>query len=162
MKPVRWRVYITLFFLASEIDVLLGKPSRKLRKLGKQTLKTTPKLTRQEWEQLHKFEDALKSEDGKLLFTNSWAVQLDPAEIKVADRIARKHGFINYGQVCKVVFYVIGLRVSGLNAINPDYKVNEAASCRKSGLRFSFATSPKSGLRFSFATSPKSGLASGR
>ncbi|XP_074626751.1 PC3-like endoprotease variant B [Acropora palmata] len=99
MKPVRWRVYITLFFLASEIDCLLGKPSRKLRKLGKQTLKTTPKLTRQEWEQLHKFEDALKSEDGKLLFTNSWAVQLDPAEIKVADRIARKHGFINYGQV---------------------------------------------------------------
>lgn len=147
MKPVRWRVCITLFFLALEIDVLLGKPSRKLRKRGKQTLKTTPKLTRQEWEQLHKFEDALKSEDGKLLFTNSWAVQLDPAEIKVADRIARKHGFINYGQVCEVVFfYVIGLRVPGLNAINPDYKVNEAASCRKLRLRFAFAISLKLSL----------------
>ena len=99
MKPVRWRVYITLFFLVSEIAVLLGKPAKKSRKRGKRTLESTPKLTRREWEQLHKFEDALKNDDGELMFTNSWAVKLDPAEIKVADRIAKKHGFTNYGQV---------------------------------------------------------------
>ena len=107
MKPVRWHFYITLFFLSSEIAVLLGKPPRRLRKHGKQTPKSAPKLTRREWEQLHKFEDALKSENGELMFTNSWAVQLDPAEIKVADRIAKKHGFINYGQVCKVVIFML-------------------------------------------------------
>ncbi|KAJ7394411.1 hypothetical protein OS493_000220 [Desmophyllum pertusum] len=99
MKPVRWRVYITLFFLVSEIAVLLGKPAKKSRKRGKRTLESTPKLTRREWEQLHKFEDALKNDHGDLMFTNSWAVKLDPAEIKVADRIAKKHGFTNYGQV---------------------------------------------------------------
>ena len=44
------------------------------------------------------------------MFTNSWAVKLDPAEIKVADRIAEKHGFINYGQVGNVysLCYVCG------------------------------------------------------
>ena len=99
MKPVRWRVYVALFFLVSEIAIVLGKSVKKSRRRGKQTLESTPKLTRREWEQLHKFEDALKSESGELLYTNSWAVKLDPAEIKVADRIAKKHGFINYGQV---------------------------------------------------------------
>ena len=102
MRPLRWRTYITLFFLLSEIAILLGKPAKKSRKRGKRTLETTLKLTRREWEQLHKFEDALKSDTGELMFTNSWAVKLDPAEIKVADRIAEKHGFINYGQVGKV------------------------------------------------------------
>lgn len=110
MKPLRWRAYITLLFLLSETAILLGKPARKSRKRGKRTLESTPKLTRREWEQLHKFEDALKSESGELMFTNSWAVKLDPAEIKVADRIAEKHGFINYGQVGNVysLFYLCG------------------------------------------------------
>lgn len=110
MKPLRWRAYITLLFLLSETAILLGKPTRKSRKRGKRTLESTPKLTRREWEQLHKFEDALKSESGELMFTNSWAVKLDPAEIKVADRIAEKHGFINYGQVGNVysLCYVCG------------------------------------------------------
>lgn len=107
MKPVRWRVYITLFFLTSEIAVLLGKPAKKSRKRGKRTLESTPKLTRREWEQLHKFEDALKNDNGELMFTNSWAVKLDPAEIKVADRIAKKHGFTNYGQVRLVFFFML-------------------------------------------------------
>ncbi|EDO38851.1 predicted protein [Nematostella vectensis] len=33
------------------------------------------------------------------MFTNSWAVQLDSAEVEAADRIAAKHGFTNLGQV---------------------------------------------------------------
>ena len=113
MKPVRWRVYITLIFLVSEIAVLLGKPAKKSRKRGKRTLESTPKLTRREWEQLHKFEDALKNDNGELMFTNSWAVQLDPAEIKVADRIAKKHGFTNYGQVRLGFFFILKLQFWG-------------------------------------------------
>ena len=113
MKPVRWRVYITLFFLVSEIAVLFGKSAKKSRKRRQQTLKSTPKLTRREWEQLHKFEDALKSENGELLFTNSWAVKLDPAEIKVADRIAKKHGFVNYGQVREFSIFMLFCGCSG-------------------------------------------------
>ena len=59
-----------------------------------------PKLTKEEWKQIHKFEDALKDEEGKLFYTDSWAVQLtDPAEVEVADRIAAKHGFVNLGKV---------------------------------------------------------------
>lgn len=107
MKPVRWRVYITLLILASEIAALLGKPAKKSRKSGRRIFDTTPKLTRREWEELHKFEDALKNDNGELMFTNSWALKLDPAEIKVADRIAKKHGFINYGQVGKLEFFFI-------------------------------------------------------
>ena len=59
-----------------------------------------PKLTKEEWKQIHKFEDALKDEEGKLFYTDSWAVQMtDPAEVEVADRIAAKHGFANLGKV---------------------------------------------------------------
>ena len=59
-----------------------------------------PKLTKEEWKQIHKFEDALKDEEGKLFYTDSWAVQMtDPAEVQVADRIAAKHGFVNLGKV---------------------------------------------------------------
>jgi hypothetical protein len=68
----------------------------KDEKLGKE-----PKLTKQEWQQIHKFEDALKDEEGKLFYTDSWAVQFtDPAEVELADRIAAKHGFVNLGKVC--------------------------------------------------------------
>lgn len=137
MKPVRWRAYITLFFLVSEIAVLLGKPAKKSRKRGKRTLESTPKLTRREWEQLHKFEDALKSDNGELMFTNSWAVKfVDPAEIKVADRIAEKHGFINYGQVrgvfslCLIFCGCSGLEIK--RQYNSVYPVVYAS--RKSGI----------------------------
>lgn len=60
-----------------------------------------PTLTKAEWRQIHKFEDALKDEEGKLFYTDSWAVRLpDEAELEVADKIAEKHGFINLGKVC--------------------------------------------------------------
>lgn len=59
-----------------------------------------PKLTKTEWRELHKFEDALKDEEGKLFYTDSWGVQLaDLAEVEAADRIAAKYGFVNLGQV---------------------------------------------------------------
>lgn len=32
-------------------------------------------------------------------FSNTWAVHVDPPKKKVADRIAKKHGFINIGKV---------------------------------------------------------------
>ena len=81
-----------------------GRPSNsKGQKFGKTRYETSSKelkLTKEEWKQLHKFEDALKDEEGKLFYTDSWAVQLaDLAEVEVADRIAAKHGFVNLGQV---------------------------------------------------------------
>ena len=33
-------------------------------------------------------------------YTNSWAVHIENGEPQVADRIAKRHGFINLGQVC--------------------------------------------------------------
>ena len=59
-----------------------------------------PQLKKKEKEYLAKIEDALQNEEGSLLYTNSWAVQLHQAEVAQADRIADKHGFENMGQVC--------------------------------------------------------------
>ncbi|XP_057306500.1 PC3-like endoprotease variant B [Hydractinia symbiolongicarpus] len=56
-------------------------------------------LSKRDKEYLAKLEDSLQSKEGKILFTNSWAVQLDPAEVAQADRIAEKHGFENLGQI---------------------------------------------------------------
>lgn len=58
-----------------------------------------PQLSKRDKEYLSKLEDALQSKEGKILYTNSWAVQLNPAEVAQADRIAEKHGFENLGQV---------------------------------------------------------------
>jgi len=104
MKPRLWlQIVVFIFFILqlSSIESKSQKYSRPRREL-KRVRQRKPKLTRTEWEQLHKFEDALKSEDGNLYYTNSWAVQLDPAELEVADRLAKKHGFENLGQVCVV------------------------------------------------------------
>lgn len=86
--------------------VLEGHPKSKSRKKHFTTLRQRyarskqPVLSSEEWKQLHKLEDALKTEEGELMYTNSWAVKLvDPAEIEVADKIAAKHGFQNLGQV---------------------------------------------------------------
>ncbi|XP_002160973.1 PC3-like endoprotease variant B isoform X1 [Hydra vulgaris] len=56
-------------------------------------------LTKNDKVYLGKLEDALQSKEGKLLYTNSWAVQLNPAEVAQADRIANNHGFENLGQI---------------------------------------------------------------
>jgi hypothetical protein len=104
MKPRLWVYSTLLVFFIFRISSLESH-KRKSRKLNGWTRKIRHKnstLTRKEWEELHKFEDALKSEDGKLFFTNSWAVQLDPAELEVADRLAEKHGFENLGQVSRM------------------------------------------------------------
>ena len=58
-----------------------------------------PQLSKHDKEYLGKLEDALQSKKGRMLYTNSWAVQLNPAEVAQADRIAEKHGFENLGQV---------------------------------------------------------------
>lgn len=58
-----------------------------------------PQLTKRDKEYLSKLEDALQNKDGMMMYTNSWAVQLNPAEVAQADRIAYKHGFENLGQV---------------------------------------------------------------
>lgn len=102
MKPrlwVHWTVVILYIFGISSLEGRKYKPRFNRNGSSRKTRHKTPKLTRKEWEQLHRFEDALKSEDGKLLYTNSWGVQLDPAELEVADRLAEKHGFENLGQV---------------------------------------------------------------
>ena len=96
--------------LAVWLCFLLNATARPSKKNGKKRYhvkdnnsEDEPKLTKKEWKQIHKFEDALKDEEGKLFYTDSWAVQLtDPAEVKVADRIAAKHGFVNLGQVCEL------------------------------------------------------------
>ena len=64
-------------------------------------------LTKNDKIYLGKLEDALQSKEGKLLYTNSWAVQLNPAEVAQADRIADKHGFENLGQVIFFFFSFI-------------------------------------------------------
>ena len=59
----------------------------------------SPQLTKRDKDYLGKLEDALQGKKGRMLYTNSWAVQLNPAEVAQADRIAEKHGFENLGQV---------------------------------------------------------------
>lgn len=103
MKPrvwIHWTLVLVFIFGISSLEGRKFKPRFKNRNgSNRKPRHKTSKLTRKEWEQIHKFEDALKSEDGKLLYTDSWGVQLDPAELEVADRLARKHGFENLGQV---------------------------------------------------------------
>ncbi|CAF99545.1 unnamed protein product, partial [Tetraodon nigroviridis] len=43
---------------------------------------------------------------GQKLYTNTWAVHV-PGGQEVADRVANKHGFINYGHVSSVCFFVL-------------------------------------------------------
>lgn len=38
-------------------------------------------------------------ESDKIHFTNSWAVHIENSSIDVANQLAEKHGFINFGQV---------------------------------------------------------------
>ena len=60
---------------------------------------TAPQLTKADKRHLAKLEDALTSRKGKLIFTNSWAVQLNPEQVASADQIAKRNGFHNVGQV---------------------------------------------------------------
>lgn len=90
------------FVLDADARPSKGKGRKRARKKSDGPIKE-PKLTKDEWRQIHKFEDALKDEEGKLFYTDSWAVQMtDPAEVEVADRIAAKHGFVNLGKVCSL------------------------------------------------------------
>merc|ERR1711962_1096094 len=49
-----------------------------------------PQLSSRDKAYLGKLEDALQSKRGRMMYTNSWAVQLNPAEVAQADRIAEK------------------------------------------------------------------------
>lgn len=60
---------------------------------------TAPQLTKADKRHLARLEDALTSKKGKLIFTNSWAVQLNPEQVASADEIAKRNGFHNMGQV---------------------------------------------------------------
>lgn len=60
---------------------------------------TAPQLSGKDKLYLAKIEDALTSKRGRLVFTNSWAVQLNPAQVASADQIAKRNGFKNMGQV---------------------------------------------------------------
>ena len=43
-------------------------------------------------------------EDGdNILYTNSWAVHIEDGNAEVANRIAKRHGFINLGQVSSLI-----------------------------------------------------------
>lgn len=42
---------------------------------------------------------------GQKLYTNTWAVHV-PGGQEAADQVANKHGFINYGHVSSVCFFV--------------------------------------------------------
>lgn len=105
MRTRLWTVLVIFSHFVLEIASLESKSqtySRQRREV-KRIRQRKPKLTRKEWEQLHKFEDALKSEDGDLYYTNSWAVQLDSAELELADKLAEKHGLENLGQVSNLL-----------------------------------------------------------
>lgn len=102
-------IYVTLALGVYLVGKTNGRPSNaEAKNHGRHhvegQLGEEPKLTKQEWKQLHQFEDALKDEEGKLFYTDSWGVQLaNLAEVEVADKIAAKHGFVNLGQVASVL-----------------------------------------------------------
>jgi len=89
----------------SHEDIDPRQRARQLQKYKNQVEKekynmnNVPQLSTKEKTYLNKLEDALTSKSGKILFTNSWAVQLNPAEVAQADRIAEGHGFENLGQI---------------------------------------------------------------
>ena len=64
---------------------------------------TAPQLSKADKRYLTKIEDALTSKKGRLIYTNSWAVQLKPEEVASADQIAKRNGFHNVGQVRKLI-----------------------------------------------------------
>lgn len=101
MKTRLWQASVVFLYFLLELSPIESTTQNHIRprREEKRDRHRKPKLTRKEWQQLHKFEDALKSEDGSLYYTNSWAVQLDSAELEVADKLAEKHGFENLGRV---------------------------------------------------------------
>ena len=108
-------VIFSVFYSFLFVHICTGIPARTVNKKrdikskwrqkrdfnSNQTIESLgiPQLTKKDKKYLQKIEDALTSRKGKIVFTNDWAVQLDPAEIAAADRIAKKHGFHNLGQV---------------------------------------------------------------
>lgn len=75
------------------------KHKHKSNAKPKETIYKIPQLKKRDKEYLGKLEDALQNKKGRMMYTNSWAVQLNPAEVAQADRIAIKHGFENLGQI---------------------------------------------------------------
>ena len=66
---------------------------------------TAPQLSKADKRYLTKIEDALTSKKGRIIYTNSWAVQLKPEEVASADQIAKRNGFHNVGQVIICLFH---------------------------------------------------------
>ena len=109
---------ILMIFLASHARKVRSKSKNDIRIKVKHDYKKhvkynkaavnnykAPQLTKRDREYLSRLEDALQNKNGGMMFTNSWAVQLNPAEVAQADKIAKKHGFENLGQVSLFLIY---------------------------------------------------------
>lgn len=91
------RSIILSLLLASQLTHALVKlEGSKRRYLSKHGVHKVKKYLQKKYQQSHGKEKIKRHEK---FFSNTWAVQLDPPKKSTADRIAKKHGFVNMGKV---------------------------------------------------------------
>lgn len=92
---------VTTVLICSAVPHIKNSPKHKFIRdsIEDSSRFSAPQLSKADKRYLTKLEDALTSKKGKLVFTNSWAVQLNPEQIASADQIAKRNGFHNMGQV---------------------------------------------------------------
>lgn len=135
-KVFRWRQFIALVLILLTNKYLECSPAKHRSKINRkreqirvsqeyrdvsklprkhQVNFNAPQLSKKDKTYLSKLEDALQNKEGTLLYTNSWAVQMNQAEVAQADRIAEKHGFENVGQVSFSGIFVYSIRSCEFN-----------------------------------------------
>jgi len=91
------RSIILSLLLASQLTHALVKlEGSKRRYLSKDGVHKVKKYLQKKYQQSHGKEKIKRHEK---FFSNTWAVQLDPPKKSTADRIAKKHGFVNMGKI---------------------------------------------------------------
>ena len=96
---------VSTVLICNAVPHIKNSPERKFIKdsIEDSSRFSAPQLSQADKRYLTKLEDALTSKKGKLVFTNSWAVQLNPEQIASADQIAKRNGFHNMGQVRRFI-----------------------------------------------------------
>jgi len=92
------RSIIISLLLASQLThALISLSGSKRRYLSENGVKKVKRYLQKKYHSSHHGKD--KNKHHEKFFSNTWAVQLDPPKKSTADRIAKKHGFVNMGKI---------------------------------------------------------------
>jgi len=97
MLACSW-VLTSLLLLANPVTpTLLGLDGTKRRYLSESGLKSVRRYLQRKYHYNYRRNEVPKHK--RKYFSNTWAVQFDPPQKAIADRVAKKHGFVNIGKI---------------------------------------------------------------